>query len=364
MRNSRSLDDEAVELPDDAPLATVVIPARNERTNIERCLRSVLSTTYAPLEVLVVDDHSDDGTGDLARAIAVTDARVRVITNPDLPAGWMGKQWACANGARQAHGEFILFADADTTHSSDLLPRAIAAMRSRNADLLSVAGHQELGSFWECVVQPQVFSVLASRYGGTESVNRSPRASDKIANGQCLLVRRSTYEQLGGHSLVRDSVAEDLMLAQRFFAAGKCVSLVLGTDQLATRMYTSLREIVRGWRKNIFAGGREAVPGGAIGRAIFPLLLLLPPLMMLTPPVLLALGAIGIVPATVIPWTAVATLSSLVWWIAVYRAFGVSTLYALTYPLGAAVLLGISLQAIARGSRVKWKGREYVAGRS
>jgi chlorobactene glucosyltransferase len=364
VRGSRSLDDESDALPDDAPLVSVVIPARNERANIERCLRSVLASRYAPLEVIVVDDHSDDGTGDLARAIASHDPRLRVVENPALPDGWMGKQWACATGARQARGAIVCFADADTTHAPDLLPRAVAAMRSRHADLLSVAGRQELGTFWERVVQPQVFAVLASRYGGTESVNRSPRVSDKIANGQCLLVRRSTYETLGGHALVRDSVAEDLMLAQRFFAAGKTVTLVLGTEQLATRMYTSLREIVRGWRKNIFAGGREAVPGGALGRAVFPLLLISPPLMMLAPPVLLALGALGLAPASLVPWTAVATVASLLWWTLVYRAFGLSILYALTYPLGAAVLLGISVQAIVRGSRVAWKGREYVAGRS
>ena len=82
-----------------------------------------------------------------------------MVDNPPLPDGWMGKQWACATGAARARGTLLLFADADTTHAPDLLPRAVNAMRARDADLLSVSGRQELGWFWERVVQPQVFAV-------------------------------------------------------------------------------------------------------------------------------------------------------------------------------------------------------------
>src|SRR5262245_53986468 len=92
---SRSLDDESTDISSPAPLVSVVIPARNEIRNIERCARSVLATTYPALEVIVVDDHSSDGTGDAARAIARADPRLRVVDAPDLPADWFGKQWAC-----------------------------------------------------------------------------------------------------------------------------------------------------------------------------------------------------------------------------------------------------------------------------
>ena len=103
----------------------------------------------------------------------------------------MGKQWACATGAAAATGEILCFADADTTHAPDLLPRAANALRTRGAALLSVAGHQELGTFWEKVVQPQVFAVIAGRYGGGDRVSRARRPVDKIANGQCLLMTRA-----------------------------------------------------------------------------------------------------------------------------------------------------------------------------
>lgn len=361
MRGSRTLDDESSTPPDGAPLVTVVVPARDEAHNIGRCVRSILASTYPRLEVVVVDDHSTDGTGDIARQAAAGDARLRVLANPDLSGGWFGKQWACANGAAAARGELLLFADADTAQAPDLITRLVNAQRARDADLISVVGHQELGTFWERLVQPQVFSILAVRYGGTEAVGTSPRATDKIANGQCLMMRRSTYERLGGHAAVKDKVAEDLAMAQRTFRAGGRVALVLGARQLSTRMYTSLRELVRGWRKNIYAGGRDAMPGGRLGRALFPVVFPLPALMALAPPVCLAIGlAIGHESLTL--WAAACTVAQVLWWGAVSLAFGISPLHALLYPLGALVLLGIMLQAIARGQRVEWKGRGYVSG--
>ena len=363
-RGSRTLDDEPAEAEAGAgaPLVSVIIPARNEARNIERCARSVLATHYPSVQAVIVDDRSEDGTGDIARALARADSRVCVVDAPPLPDGWFGKQWACTVGAATARADLLCFADADTVHGPDLLPRSINAMWGRNADLFSVIGRQELGSFWERVVQPQIFSMLLTRYGSAERVNRSRRVSDKIANGQCVFVRREAYEAVGGHSAVRDKVAEDLALAQRFFAAGKRVELALGLPQLSTRMYTSLRELVEGWMKNVYAGALDALPEGRGPRLVLPLLLLLPPLMMLAPPVTLLAAVFGFVSTAVTLWAALSTAAMLVWWGAVYRGFlKLSPAYALTFPLGAAVLLYIMTRAIARGRRVRWKGREYQA---
>lgn len=358
---SRSLDEEPPTVQPPVPLVSVVIPARNERRNIERCLRSVLATTYPSLEVVVVDDHSSDGTGDLARAIAATDPRVRVVESPPLPPGWFGKQWACTTGARVARGELLCFVDADTAHAPDLIPRAVNAMRRREADLLTVAGRQEMHGFWERVVQPYVFSILLLRYGGTESVNGARRAEDVIANGQFILVRRDAYEALGGHEAVRDLVAEDLAMAQRFHQHRRRIAIVMGERQLSTHMYDSLGALVRGWGKNIYAGGRHAMPGGRVGRLLFPLALLASPLLGLLPVVTLVLAAAGVLSHAWLLWSAIAVAGSLVWWVLAYRGMRQPVWFAALYPLGAAVVGGIALFALARGSRVAWKGRRYVA---
>ncbi|MEP6992359.1 MAG: glycosyltransferase family 2 protein [bacterium] len=359
-RNSRSLDAESDVVRDDAPLVSLVVPARNEAHNIERCIRSALASAYPRLEVIAVDDHSTDATGDILRRIAGEDARLHVVVPRPLPAGWFGKQWACTAGAAVSTGDLIGFLDADTQQAPDLVPRVVQAMASRGADLLTVAGAQELGSFWEKLVQPQVFAIMLARYGGTETVNASSRAGDKLANGQCIFVRRQAYQDCGGHGAVRGKVAEDLALAQLYFRSGRRTVLILGLNQLSTRMYTSLRELVDGWGKNIFAGGRDTVPLGRFGRWLFPFLLLLPALSGLVPPVLLALSLAGVLGHGILVWSAIVTGANLAWWLLVYALLRLSPVYALLHPLGSAMLLYIALRSIARGNRVQWKARDYV----
>jgi chlorobactene glucosyltransferase len=361
LRHSRSLDDESDIPLENPPLVSVIVPARNEAHNIARCVRSILSTTYPNLELIVVDDSSTDGTADVARRAAEGDPRARVVTNAALPDGWFGKQWACATGAKVARGSVLQFTDADTVHGADLVTRSTNAMRRARAQLFSVAGRQELGGFWERVIQPQIFTILSMRYGGTESVTQATSVSNKIANGQCIFVTHDSYNAIGGHSSVRTSVAEDLMLAQKFFAARKRVVLILGLNQLSTRMYASLGEIIAGWRKNVFAGGLDSVPFGRIGRTFFPLVLLLPPIMQLFPVLALIVGAFGAATPDLLLWAAISAGATLAWWLVVYVTIGENPLYALAYPLGALVLLYIFVTAVIRGRRVTWKGRTYIS---
>jgi hypothetical protein len=125
-------------------------------------------------------------------------------------------------------------------------------------------------------------------------------------------------------------------------------------------MYTSLREIMAGWRKNVFAGGREAMPWGRFGQLIFPALLLATPLLTLAPLAALGLGATLGAPAWVTWGAAIALAAELATWAMVNRWMGVPAAYTALFPLGAAVFAVIALQAIARGGRVEWKGRAYV----
>ena len=361
VRRSRSLDDESAAVAPDAPLVSLVIPARNEARSIARCVESLLASADPRLEVIVVDDHSTDATDAIVRRIAARDARVRIVTPPPLPDDWFGKQWACATGAELARGDIIAFLDADTWSAPDLVPRVVNTMRSRGSDLLTVAGDQEMGSFWERIIQPQVFAVMFARFGGTEIVNESRRVANKIANGQCMFFRRDAYDAMGGHAAVKHKVAEDLALAQRFFLGQRRVTLILGRAQLRTRMYHSLRELVAGWGKNIYAGGVDAMPFGVVGQYVYPVLLLIPGLTGLVPPVLLLLALAGVFGKSVLAWSAIVTAVNVVWWLVVYAALGLSPLYALLHPLGAAALLYIAATAIARGRRVTWKGRDYRA---
>jgi chlorobactene glucosyltransferase len=362
-RGSPSLEQEPRTPPQPPPSLRVVVPARDEAAHIGDCVRRILASEYPALELVVVDDHSSDGTAALAREAAAGDPRLTLVEPPPLPRGWLGKQWACAHGAAGAAADFLLFTDADVRHAPDLHARLVHAARHREAHLVTIAGFQETHTFWERVVQPFVFAILALWYGGPATVNRSRHPRGKIANGQCLLFERRAYDAFGGHAAVRGRAAEDLAFAQGMSAAGYRVHLALGEDQMSTRMYDSLGAIVAGWKKNVYAAGRETLPAGRLGRAMARLLVPGPALLARAPPVTLVWG-MARHHAAATAFGASASAALLVVALAVGRQFRIAPWYALAFPLGAAVYLYIALAAVLRGDRVRWKARDYRVGDS
>ncbi len=361
MRDATSLDTFSPRAPDDAPHVTVIVPARNEARNIEGCARSILASTYPRFDLIIVDDHSTDGTGDIARRIAADDARVRVLSNPDLPAGWFGKQWACHNGAQGAAGTLLLFTDADTRHGPELIARSVAAMRAGRSDLLSVVGEQTLVGFWERLLQPHVFSLILLRFGGPGDVSRATNPVDKIANGQFMLLTRAGYDLTGGHDAVRDHVAEDLRMAQEWCRHGLQVDFVMGRDFLSTRMYESLGEIVRGWGKNVYAAGRDTFTLGPVGQGVLRVIFPLPSLWEIAPAVMAVLGWAGIVSHGWAVWGSAVYVATSCFWAVVYRWARQPVWYALLHPLASATIFYICARAAWKGDAVEWKGRAYTS---
>ena len=359
LRMSRSVNEFTPIVRPDAPLVSVIVPARNEAHNIERCVRSILASNHPRIEVIVVDDQSTDGTREILTSLQAGDPRLLVFTTEQLPRGWFGKQWACWTGAKQARGELLCFTDADTVHGPELLSRSVAALKGRDADLFSVIGTQEMVTAWEKLVQPQVFTMLNFWYGGTEVVTRARQPWRKIANGQFLMIPRVVYDETGGHEAVRGTVAEDLMLAQRFAKTGKRVVFMDARPHFSTRMYRSLRELIDGWGKNVFAGGLHALPRVPMLRAIFPLLLVTPPLLQLAPVAILPFAVAGLFSGTVLLWAIIATAAMLLSWMVIYMDDGQSPFWGLLHPAGAVLTLFILIRAIVRGRNVSWKDRSY-----
>lgn len=356
------------------PLVSIIVPARNEAGNITRCLASLTRLTGVPFEILVVDDRSTDGTGEEARAVPTGNAlSVRVVEGGDLPEGWFGKPWACRQGADLARGRFLLFTDADTVHHPDLLLRAVRAMEEDDAGLLSLLGRQEMGTFGEKLVQPQIFLLIGTRYRSLHQTIPPDRWKDAIANGQFILVRRTPYEAIQGHGAVRSEVVEDLRLAQAMARGGSRVTVRRAEKVFSTRMYTSLRSLVDGWTKNVAIGARQA--SGRLSPLALPGIILFLTFFWLLPAGaffaaaltwLLAGGAAGAaVPAWVAP---VAVWGGSTWtlgtfiWVGAYRRFGAPVALGLIHPIGSAVVIYIVLRSWIRGGRrIEWKGRRYGA---
>lgn len=331
------------------PLVSVIIPARNEARNIDQCVRSVLATAYTPIEVVVVDDRSTDGTAEIVERM--TDARLRLVRGTDPPPGWFGKQWAIVQGYRAAKGELLLFADADTRHERELLPRAVRGLQVEHADLFTVMPRQEMKTFWERLIQPQVFFALETRISNLDRVNRTRIEWNAIANGQFILTSRAAYDAVGTHAAVKDTVVDDVMIAQAYVRAGKDIFVVHAQDFMATRMYGSLREILAGWTKNLASGVSLMAPPISFVRTLLPYLMWTPALFWIVPPVLWLVTG----------WqsAAIATLVSLVTWLAIYAAERTPVWYALLYPLGAGVVAFIMMRSAWRGRRIEWRGRIY-----
>jgi len=344
---------------DAAPLVSVIVPARNEAHNIAECVATLLDSAYPRREVIVVDDGSVDGTGDIARALAErSDGAVHVIDGAPLPPGWFGKPWACWQGYRAARGDVLLFVDADTRQRPELIGHAVGALEAEHADLVTVLPRQRLRTFWERAVMPQLLLTIMMRYPSARWVNRSRRPRDAIANGQFIMVRRSAYEEVGGHEAVRHEVAEDLRLAQRFVASGKKLFLAHAPELMETRMYRSLGEIIEGWTKNLALGGRHVVEPWLAPAAPWLIAAALL-LFWCAPPLVLVASAFGAVSARAAAWAAGATALSLLGWAIVYARLRVRPTNAVLYALGAMVAAWIFVRSALRGRRVRWKGREY-----
>ena len=135
------------------PFVSVIIPSRNEAYRIGKCIKSLKLQTYPRLEILIVDDSTDD-TVQVIKSIVRNDGRFKVIKEDKLPDGWIGKPHALQQGSTQAKGEWLLFIDADTYHDPELIERAVEYAIKKKLDMLSLVPHHICESFWEKVIQP------------------------------------------------------------------------------------------------------------------------------------------------------------------------------------------------------------------
>ena len=350
LTNITSLD------PERAPSVGVIIPARNEAENIEECLASLTKSRYPNFEIIVVDDRSEDGTAELARTVPAGNAkRLVVIDGEALPQGWLGKPWACQQGARVTSAELLLFADADTTHGENLLSRSITELQNKDADLLNVLGLQVMESFWEYLVQPQIFLAVVFRHPDLERSARSSQWQDGVANGQFMLMPRTSYEAIGGHESVRDRVLEDLALAQTVKRHGRTLVVRMAMDALRTRMYRSLTSMIAGWSRLIQMGAVQGQPLVASFGAVTVTTLcfwIVPPLMLIS-----ALAGFG--GETLLIWSALVYGLSVGIHAAFLNFLGGPTYYAVFYPLGSFVVIYIMIRSKIRAGDVEWKGRRY-----
>ncbi len=332
------------------PQVSIIIPARNEEANLGACLESLTRQSGVDFQIIVVDDASTDRT----RSIALSFAGVQVVTPPalhkDLAAtNRTGKNNALIAGTQRARAPWLLFTDADTIHQPRSLARALEEAMIERADLLSYSPEQIVVTFAERAVMPVVFAELAARYPPHKV--RDQNSEIVAANGQYILVRRDSYESVGGHAAVGNQILEDVALARLFRDAGKHVCFRYGADAVRTRMYRNWQQLREGWAKNLEPLFRQSE------FLMYQTLALW----------LLAWSSVAIAIYGVLTrhfaWILLAAF-----WPLVYRRISAAhfktanNLIAMLFGLPMfAYLLRRSKQAYANGE-VSWKGRKYSVG--
>jgi chlorobactene glucosyltransferase len=348
--------------PNDAPLVSICIPARNEENNIRRCVEAALGQDYPNIEVIVLDDRSTDTTLTQLTEIASRDSRLIPIHGSDLPVGWAGKPHALFQASAVACGEWLCFVDADTFLKPQAISSVYAKALETEADLFTVMNEQILGSFWEKVVMPLVMTALSVGFS-PRKVN-DPSRRDAIANGQFILIRRSVYDLIGGHEKVKDQIVEDKAISEQVKWNGHRLVIADGMQVVSTRMYTSLATMWEGWTKNIYLGLRDhpaMLLLGAFGATLALIAALFMPIWPLLGLAWYFKGggwlAIGVIIKSLIVWGFLLYAR-----IQVARGMKISAWYALTIPLGAGVFAAMMLTSawkVISGEGVIWKGRTY-----
>lgn len=339
---------------DDLPAISLLIPARNEEQTIRASAVAALASVGVRLEVLVLDDHSEDETAAIVRTLTAQDPRLRLLAAPPLPAGWCGKPHACAVLAHQAQYPILAFMDADVRLAPHGLARMASFLRASGADLVSGIPRQEARTWCEQLLIPLIHFLLLG-FLPFRRMHHSRHPAYGAGCGQWLMTYRRAYEMAGGHAAIRASLHDGLTLPRAYRAAGLMTDLCDATDLATCRMYQRARDVWHGLAKN-------ATEGLAAGRTIVPATVVLLGGQVL-PFILLGMGVFGVLSPLAMGLTALAVGSSLYPRLAIRGRFRQSWSSVLLHPVGMLVLLAIQWvawwQALC-GRPSDWKGRQYA----
>jgi cellulose synthase/poly-beta-1,6-N-acetylglucosamine synthase-like glycosyltransferase len=251
-RSVRALRDQPPTPSPGAPRVSVIAAARNEERNIREALASLLALDYPDLELILVNDRSEDRTGAILEQMALTSPLLKVVQVQELPEGWLGKNHALWCGARQASGTLLLFTDADIVMAPTVLSRAVRFFQEQQLDHLVVTPRMTMpGTFLPMFGLAFVlfFSVFARPWKA-----RDPKSSCHVGIGAFNMVRGSAYFQVGGHQTIRLRPDDDIKLGKILKKGGFAADVAYGPEYLSVEWYHTVGEVIRGLEKNAFAG--------------------------------------------------------------------------------------------------------------
>lgn len=355
---SWSMRKKLVYLPEESePLSTpkisIIVPARNESRILPQSLQSLLNLDYPDFEIIVMDDHSEDNTFEIASSFSKADPRLSVLQSAELPPGWRGKTWALQQGIAAAKGSWLLLTDADVIHQPESLKCALAKAQREKIDLLSILAHIYCGTFWEKIVLP-AFAIILCMIRPLHKSNDRTSPVVLVAGG-FILIKTLVLKHLGGYACIRGSLMEDIRLGELVKSSGyRILTVLCRSRMISTRMYHSVQELWQGLTRHAFEGAGHN-PYRMTASILAAYFLIVAPAIafvagaILAKPILMALS--------VVPLFAMFLLQTVA-----NRHFEVSSTYFFGFPLATAVYGVMMFQSMIsyyfRGGNV-WKGRRY-----
>lgn len=341
---------------------SVVVPTLNERDRLSPCLEGLTRQSYEVREVLVVDSHSTDGTGELVLQTASKDPRFRLIYDDPLPGDWVGRPWALHTGFLHSSpkSEWILGIDADTEPHPGLVAGLIKIAQEEGYDLVSLSPRFILKYPGECWLQPALLMTLVYRFGPTGTFESADRI---MANGQCFLIRRRVLEELEGYTRAKSSFCDDVTLARIAAQRGFKVAFWDGAPVLKVRMYEGAWQTWQEWGRSLDL--KDATSPGQLWTDLWFLFAVQG-----LPLAVVILGVIGAFPEGIVAqmlvnlnWAVLAIRFAL--GLAIFPSYDLSTarfsflfwLSPLADPLGFLRILLSSFQ-----TSIQWRGRIYGKG--
>lgn len=342
---------------DSLPFVSVLIPARNEELNISQIVNSLLVQDYPSYEVIVLNDSSEDKTGEILSEIQSAHPELKILNGKPLEKGWTGKCFACKQLFEASKGEYILFTDADTLHNKNSLRDSVTMAVNRNADMLTLFPKMTMIGFAEKLIMPMLWftvMLLLPFY----FVDKKGYIKFSIGIGPFMMFKRKAYEEIGGHTSVKNAIVEDVWLARKIKEHGLRLIVEDGQDLLSVRMYRNFVEIWNGFSKNIFAGFGFSSLALFSANFIYFLLFVLPFMLFfiqLSCKLNLDLLLVLLTLQVLILYLCRAMISA---------RFKLGFISTVLHPLGALSVPVIAINSwrwITGGKGARWKGRTYRA---
>jgi chlorobactene glucosyltransferase len=346
------------------PKVSVILPARNERCYIARCLDSLLGQDYPNFEIIAINDSSTDGTGEIMKAYAANDLRVLHIDASPKPEGWTGKNWACYQGFLQARGELLMFTDADSEHSPSTMSLAVGHLISENLEALTAVPRLICNDFWTKMTLPVLATFLHTRFSPIR-VN-DPNSKTGYFFGSFFIITRNTYEAIGTHEGVKDELVEDGALGSKVKASKFRMKMVRGEFHIDAVWARDLPTLWQGLRRFMIpVYYQDKVDAYMMAMTVF--FILFAPFASL--PYLILASFAGNISFQILFGLQISAIALIIVTTAVQCRLAIfeSPLYAFTAPLSGALISLSFMSAIADAKKkgaVSWRDRKYVISKT